>query len=109
PTGCPSYPAGPPGGSSKDETTYDTPARGKQPLHRRTAGTPSRAREEPSASQLCQAARGAGRSAVISRIWVVVLGVVALAASCISGCGGGPGTGGPAATRPPVPAGSAGM
>jgi len=45
---------------------------------------------------------------VVSRIWVVALGVVALAASCISGCGGGPGTGGPAATRPPVPTGSAG-
>jgi hypothetical protein len=45
---------------------------------------------------------------VVSRIWVVALGVVALAASCICGCGGGPGAGGPAATRPPAPAGSAG-
>ena len=43
-----------------------------------------------------------GGFAVASRIWVV-----ALAASCICGCGGGPGAGGPAATRPPVPAGSA--
>jgi CubicO group peptidase (beta-lactamase class C family) len=43
---------------------------------------------------------------VVSRIWVVALGVVALAASCVSGCGGGPGAGGPAATPPP--AGSAG-
>ena len=41
-----------------------------------------------------------------SRIWVVALGVVALAASCVSGCGGGPGAGGPAATS--APAGSAG-
>jgi hypothetical protein len=30
---------------------------------------------------------------VVSRIWVVALGVVALAASCVSGCGG-PGVGG---------------
>jgi CubicO group peptidase (beta-lactamase class C family) len=45
---------------------------------------------------------------VVSRIWVVAFGVVALAASCTSGSGGGPGAGGPAATRPPVPAGSAG-
>ncbi len=44
---------------------------------------------------------------MVSRIWVVALGVVALAASCVSGCGVGPGAGGPAATRP-VPAGSAG-
>ena len=50
---------------------------------------------------------GAGRSAVVSRSWVVALEVMALAASCICGCGGGPGAGGPAATRPPVPAGSA--
>lgn len=40
-----------------------------------------------------------------SRIWVVALGVVALAASCLSGCGGGP-TAGPAATPPPAPTGS---
>jgi CubicO group peptidase (beta-lactamase class C family) len=45
---------------------------------------------------------------VISRIWVVALGVVALAASCTSGSSAGPGAGGPAATRPPVPAGSVG-
>jgi hypothetical protein len=57
------------------------------------------------ASQLCQAAGGAGRSVVISRIWIVALGVVALAASC--GCGGGPEAEGPAATPPPVTAGSA--
>ena len=50
---------------------------------------------------------GAGRSAVVSRIWVVALGVVALAASCISGCGGGPNAGGPAATPPQASAGSA--
>ena len=41
-----------------------------------------------------------------SRIWVVALGVVALAASCTSGPGAGPGAGGPAATPPPVPASS---
>ena len=43
---------------------------------------------------------------MVSRIWVVTLGVVALAASCTSGPGAGPGTGGPAATPPA--AGSAG-
>jgi CubicO group peptidase (beta-lactamase class C family) len=43
---------------------------------------------------------------VVSRIWVVALGVVALAASCTSGSSAGPGAGGPAAT--PAPAGSAG-
>jgi CubicO group peptidase (beta-lactamase class C family) len=43
---------------------------------------------------------------VVSRIWVVALGVVALAASCTSGPGAGPGAGGPAATPPA--AGSAG-
>ena len=42
-----------------------------------------------------------------SRIGVVALGAMALAASCLSGCGGGP-TGGPAATPPPAPTGSAG-
>ena len=41
------------------------------------------------------------------RIGVVALGVVALAASCLCGCGGGP-TAGPAATPPPAPTGSAG-
>jgi len=40
---------------------------------------------------------------VVSRIRVIALGVVALAASCTAG----PGAGGPATTRPPVPAGSA--
>ena len=44
---------------------------------------------------------------MVSRIWVVALGVVALAASCTSGPGGGPNAGGPAATSPPMPAGSA--
>ena len=44
---------------------------------------------------------------MVSRIWVVALGVVALAASCTSGPGAGPGAGSPAAARPPVPAGSA--
>ena len=44
---------------------------------------------------------------VASRIWVVALGAVALAASCTAGPGAGPGAGGPAATSPPVPAGSA--
>ena len=43
---------------------------------------------------------------MVSRIWVVALGVVVLAASCVCGCGGGPNAGGPAATPPP--AGSAG-
>jgi len=43
---------------------------------------------------------------VASRIWVAALGVVALAASCICGCSGGPAAGGPAA-QPPTPAGSA--
>jgi hypothetical protein len=56
----------------------------------------------------CQAVVGAGRSAVVSRIWVVALGGVALAASCTSGPGPAPGAGGPAATTAPVPAGSAG-
>ena len=45
---------------------------------------------------------------MVSRIWIVALGVVALAASCTSGSPAGPGVGGPAATPPPVPAGSAG-
>ena len=44
---------------------------------------------------------------MVSRIWVVTLGVVALAASCTSGSGARPGAGGPAAT-PPATAGSAG-
>jgi CubicO group peptidase (beta-lactamase class C family) len=44
---------------------------------------------------------------VVSRIWVAALGVVALAASCTSGPGAGPGGGNPAATPPLVPAGSA--
>ena len=44
---------------------------------------------------------------MVSRIWVVALGAVALAASCTAGPGAGPGAGGPAATSPPVPAGSA--
>ena len=43
---------------------------------------------------------------MVSRIWVVTLGVVALAASCTSGPGARPGAGGPAATPPA--AGSAG-
>ena len=43
---------------------------------------------------------------MVSRIWVVALGAVALAASCTAGPGAGPGAGGPAATSPPVPAGS---
>ena len=42
-----------------------------------------------------------------SRMWVVAPGVVALAASCICGCSGGPAAGGPAPARPPAPAGSA--
>jgi CubicO group peptidase (beta-lactamase class C family) len=45
---------------------------------------------------------------VVSRIWVVALGAVALAVSCTSGSRAGPGAAGPAATRPPVPAGSVG-
>ena len=43
---------------------------------------------------------------MVSRIWVVALGVVALAASCTSGPGAGPDAGSPAAAPPPVPAGS---
>ena len=42
-----------------------------------------------------------------SRIWVGALGAVALAASCLSGCGGGPDAGGLAAAAPSAPAGSA--
>jgi CubicO group peptidase (beta-lactamase class C family) len=42
---------------------------------------------------------------VATRVGVVALGAMALAASCLSGCGGGP-TAGPAAT--PAPTGSAG-
>ena len=60
------------------------------------------------ASYPCQAVVGAGRSAVVSRIWVVALGVVALAAACTAGCGAAPNAGGLAVTSPPVPAGSAG-
>ena len=44
---------------------------------------------------------------MVSRIWVVALGVVALAAACTAGCGAAPNAGGPAVTPPPVPAGSA--
>jgi CubicO group peptidase (beta-lactamase class C family) len=43
---------------------------------------------------------------VVSRIWVVALGVVALAASCTSGSGAGPNTRGPATTGPPMSPGS---
>ena len=38
---------------------------------------------------------------MISRIWVVALGVVALAAACVSGCSAGPHARGLAATQPP--------
>jgi CubicO group peptidase (beta-lactamase class C family) len=38
---------------------------------------------------------------VISRIWVVALGAVALAAACVSGCSAGPHAGGLAAAQPP--------
>ncbi len=44
---------------------------------------------------------------MVSRIWVVALGVVALAASCTVGPSAGPDAGSPAAAPPPVPAGSA--
>ena len=44
---------------------------------------------------------------MVSRIWVVAFGVLALAASCTSGSSAGPDAGGPAAASPPVPAGSA--
>jgi CubicO group peptidase (beta-lactamase class C family) len=44
---------------------------------------------------------------VVGRIWVVALGVVALAASCTSGCDAGPNAGGPATSPPPMSAGSA--
>jgi CubicO group peptidase (beta-lactamase class C family) len=37
---------------------------------------------------------------VVSRDWVVAMGVVALAAACVSGCSAGPHAGGPAATQP---------
>ena len=43
---------------------------------------------------------------MVSRIWIVALGVVALAASCTSGPSAGPNAGRPA-NPPPVPAGSA--
>ena len=42
---------------------------------------------------------------MVSRIWVVSLGVVLLAASCTSGPGAGPGAGSPAATPPLVGSG----
>ena len=42
---------------------------------------------------------------MVSRIWVVALGAVLLAASCTAGPGAGPGAGGPAATPPPVGSG----
>ena len=83
--------------SSLDETHSAGPG-GRGRPRRRSGGL---------ASYLCQAVGGAGRSAVVSRFWVVALGVVALAASCTSGPGARPGAGGPAATPPPVPAGSA--
>ena len=44
---------------------------------------------------------------MVSRFWVITLGVVALAALCTSGCGAGPSARSPTVTRPPVPAGSA--
>jgi CubicO group peptidase (beta-lactamase class C family) len=44
---------------------------------------------------------------VVSRTWVVALGAAALAASCVSGCGGGPNAGGQAAISPPGQEGSA--
>ena len=83
--------------SSLDETHSAGPG-GRGRPRRRSGGL---------ASYLCQAVGGAGRSAVVSRFWVVALGVVALAASCTAGGGAGPNAGGPAATPPPVPAGSA--
>ena len=43
---------------------------------------------------------------MVSRIWVVALGVVALAASCTAGCSAGPNAAGQA-TAPPMSAGSA--
>jgi Beta-lactamase len=42
-----------------------------------------------------------GGFAVVSRSWVVALGVSALAASCTCGCSAGPHAGGRAATQPP--------
>jgi CubicO group peptidase (beta-lactamase class C family) len=44
---------------------------------------------------------------VVSRIWVVALGIVALAASCTAGCSAGQNAGGPATSPPPMSAGSA--
>jgi hypothetical protein len=80
---------------------------GSQMPVRISGGTAPPPRRRGLASQPCQAAWGEGRFAVISRIWIGALGVVALAASCISGCSGGPDMAGPAATRPRAPAGSA--
>ena len=84
--------------SSLDET-HSAGSGGRGRPRRRSGGL---------ASYLRQAAGGAGRSAVVSRLWVVALGVVALAASCTAGCGAAPNAGGPSAAPPPVPAGSAG-
>ena len=83
--------------SSLDETHSAGSGGGGRP-RRRSGGL---------ASYLRQVAGGAGRSAVVSRIWVVALAVVALAASCTAGCGAAPNAGGPAATPPPVPVSSA--
>ena len=83
--------------SSLDET-HSAGSGGRGRPRRRSGGL---------ASYLRQAAGGVGRSAVVSRLWVVALGVVALAASCTAGCGAAPNAGGPAAAPPPVPAGSA--
>ena len=84
------------------------PASSLDEIHSAGSGGRGRPRRRSGglASYLRQAAGGGGRSAVVSRFWVVALGVVALAASCTAGCGAGPNAGGPAAT-PPVPAGSA--
>ena len=77
--------------SSLDET-HSAGSGGRGRPRRRSGGL---------ASYLCQAVGEAGRSAVVSRIWVVALGVVALAASCTAGCGAGPNAGGLAVTPPP--------
>src|SRR5580700_5990598 len=109
PSPVPIQPATPDSGSSNDAWIF------ARPCNNRTCEVSSPLRtwklqELPSSQfggHLCEAVVGAGRSAV-SRIWVVALGVVALVASCTSGSSAGPGAGAPAATRPPVPTGSAG-
>jgi CubicO group peptidase (beta-lactamase class C family) len=64
-------------------------------------------REPRLAAYFCQALVGAGRFVVISRFWVVALGLLAVVASCTSGSGAGSKAGGPAAIQPPMSTSSA--